>query len=239
MARNIGIANGYNLGLLLSIVTMLMMVRIDCTVTEALDVSTKIPPPPPLSMPVWSFAASTKSISVSDATTTTASVSNSGTSMNIVTFCTPVSIVPKLWAVSLYHDTLTKDSFLSSRRGVLQLLSPAQKHLVPILGKHSGYDSSFSKSIECSNVGMTWLTASAFVSDHQLLPHCVLYVQLEFISVTDAGDHVVAICKVLQTGLWDETTSCVQPILDDKCLPPPMDASTVLYSGLLRQEGII
>jgi hypothetical protein len=65
--------------------------------------SSPIPPPPPISVPVWSFATSA-------ATKETATLT---TSMNIMTFCMPVSVSsPKLWALSFYHGTLTKDSFL-------------------------------------------------------------------------------------------------------------------------------
>ena len=128
-----------------------------------------IPPPPLISMPVWSFA--------------TASMTK--TSMNIMTFCTPVSVSsPKLWTLSFYHGTLTKDSFLGrsciqegkdftigdlqnsfsikKRRGlsvgVLQLLKFDHRYLVPILGKQSGRD--IDKSILCCEKGFSWLRIS-------------------------------------------------------------------------------
>jgi len=128
-----------------------------------------IPPPPPISMPVWSFATA----------------STTKTSMNIMTFCTPVSVSsPKLWALSFYHGTLTKDSFLGrsciqegkdftmgdlqnnsriKKRmglsvGVLQLLKFDHRYLVPILGKQSGRD--IDKSILCCEKGFSWLRIS-------------------------------------------------------------------------------
>jgi len=107
--------------------------------------SPSIPPPPPISMPVWSFACPID-------------VETGETSMNIVTFATPVSVAsPKLWIVSLYTNTLTRDSCLSSRVGVLQLLTPTMQDLVPILGKRSGYEEGYSKREECGKVGYEWV----------------------------------------------------------------------------------
>jgi hypothetical protein len=78
--------------------------------------------------------------------------------MNIVTFATPVSAAqPKLWAVSLYTGTMARDAFFSSKVGVLQLLTPSQKHLVPVLGKRSGYEKDFPKKEECRSIGYDWL----------------------------------------------------------------------------------
>jgi len=70
--------------------------------------SSPIPPPPSMSMPVWSLACPT------------IDAAEQKTSMNIMTFCTPISVSPKLWALSLYDNTLTKDSALASKRATLQ-----------------------------------------------------------------------------------------------------------------------
>ena len=86
--------------------------------------------------------------------------------MNIVTFATPVSVAPpKLWIVSLYTNTMTRQAFLDSNGGVLQLLSPAQKHLVPLLGKRSGYEDGYSKETECEKAGYRWTMPTTFQSD--------------------------------------------------------------------------
>jgi len=77
--------------------------------------------------------------------------------MNIVTFATPVSINPKLYMISLYHGTKTKDTFFQSKHGILQLLDKRQKDLVPLLGKRSGYDyeegQGYDKEKECDGAG--------------------------------------------------------------------------------------
>jgi flavin reductase (DIM6/NTAB) family NADH-FMN oxidoreductase RutF len=44
------------------------------------------------------------------------------TNMNIVTFATPVSIEPRrVWAVSLYKHTLSRENFEARGGGVLQV----------------------------------------------------------------------------------------------------------------------
>jgi hypothetical protein len=106
-----------------------------------------IPPPPPISMPVWSLASP---------------FGDDETSMNIVTFATPVSVAPpKLWVISLYTNTKTRQAFLDSNVGVLQLLTPSLKHIVPILGKRSGYEEGYSKQTECANIGHEWIRGSS------------------------------------------------------------------------------
>ena len=106
-----------------------------------------IPPPPSISMPVWSLASP---------------FGDDETSMNIVTFATPVSVAPpKLWVISLYSNTKTRQAFLDSNVGVLQLLTPSLKHIVPILGKRSGYEEGYSKQTECANIGHQWIRGSS------------------------------------------------------------------------------
>ena len=273
-------------------------------------VITKIPS---ISLPVWSLACSTKALSSlsieSDSTTTTTTTATAATntttatatattkepppplptmSMNIVTFTTAVSVAaPKLYILSLYYHTLTKDAFIASGFGILQLLRPHQQHLVPILGQHSGYDNTmmnyYSKRIECERMGYPWV--STYVNCHQsnddkqqqqqheeddsftldLLPNCATYLHVKIVhrfdssgtSRTDtatgtsststaatlpAGDHLVVLCEVVATFQWDETTQTIIPTSwtnDDNHKPPSLDATNVLYTGQLRQEGII
>lgn len=125
-------------------------------------------PVPSLSVPVpvWSLATPAESIT----TTNHRDVADKkalllSTSMNIVTFATAVSVAPpKQWIVSLYHGTRTKDFFCSPngrrQEGVLQLLTPQHQSIVPILGKHSGYEPGYSKSQECARLDMAWIDVS-------------------------------------------------------------------------------
>ena len=176
-----------------------------------------------------------------------------------MTFCIPVSVSsPKLWALSFYHGTLTKDSFLGcnegdenatgSSLGILQLLKFDHRHLVPILGKQSGRD--VDKSFLCSKEGFPWSrvdTSSTQDCDFELLPGCALYIQVKCRSsdgLINAGDHVVAICEVTRVGVWEQTdgeelNDGKVRWLDDTIPLGAIDESNALYSGRLRKEGIL
>lgn len=176
--------------------------------------------------------------------------------MNIVTFATPVSVAPpKLWIVSLYTNTLTRRAFLDSKVAVLQLLTPSLKNVVPILGKRSGYEEGYSKKDACAAAGHAWTSneASQDTSEKEiaiqndshssigisLLPGCATYIRLTLLSTVEAGDHDVALCQVQATARWDSDTKRVVPTDDEGPPPTPLDPSTALYTGLLRDEGII
>lgn len=185
--------------------------------------------------------------------------------MNIVTFATPVSVARtstaphKLWIVSLYRTTKTRQTFFDSGLGVLQLLTPDQKHLVPVLGKRSGYDEGYSKRKACRDLGYDWVRGGIYhpvVSGNDnnsdtcggdtcgdyldLLPGCALYIQLQYVSKMDAGDHEVALCQVTSTGVWNGEKVVVAASDDGLSgTTTRLDPSNVLYTGLLRAEGII
>eukprot|EP00523_Entomoneis_sp_CCMP467_P003806 CAMPEP_0168764308 /NCGR_PEP_ID=MMETSP0724-20121128/24807_1 /TAXON_ID=265536 /ORGANISM="Amphiprora sp., Strain CCMP467" /LENGTH=162 /DNA_ID=CAMNT_0008813529 /DNA_START=83 /DNA_END=568 /DNA_ORIENTATION=+ len=129
-------------------------------------------------MPVWSLAV--------PAATNDDEISKE-TSMNIVTFATPVSVDPSQFILSLYHGTRTKDMMLKQRHGVLQLLCPQHKHLVAALGKHEAVAP-------------------------RLLPECALYLHLTVdpeATMWDVGDHVVAHFRQTSVGYWDTAEQLV------------------------------
>lgn len=223
----------------LCVIFAFVMLTARAGVTGFSSSSSPIPPPPPISVPVWSFATA----------------SQTKTSMNIMTFCIPVSVSsPKLWALSFYHGTLTKDAFLGctegdenargSSEGILQLLKFDHRHLVPILGKQSGRD--IDKSTLCSKEGFPWSRVDTDC-DFELLPGCALYIQVKCRSsegLIDAGDHVVAICEVTRVGVWEqadgkELNDGKVRWLDDTIPLGAIDESNALYSGRLRKEGIL
>ena len=189
-------------------------------------------------------------------------------SMNIVTFATAVSVAPpKIWAVSLYTTSLTRRAFLDSHVGVLQLLRPDQSKLVPILGKRSGYEDGYDKRDECEGAGFGWVAycGGEDISGEdrskdkdfglQVLPGCASYIKLKVLSYHNAGDHDVALCEVLDAAMWDETRKVVttcrlsssQQQEDGEGRRPvaavaasaAIDPTTALYTGQLREEGII
>lgn len=70
----------------------------------------------------------------------------------------------------------------------------------------------------------------------QLLPGCAVYIQLKVLSVTQAGDHDVAQCQVVQTGVWH---AAKQKVVATDSPPEALDPATALYTAQLRKEGII
>lgn len=227
--------------------------------------SPSIPPPPPLSMPVWSLSAPLDKSADEDLPSSMKGRGNDKHSMNVVTFATAVSVAPpKIWAVSLYTNTLTRRAFLDARVGVLQLLRPDQSKLIPILGKRSGYEDGYYKRQECKGAGFEWvsydgnddnLDKSACSSEGdvdapyedtvrlQVLPGCATYIKLKVLSYHNAGDHAVALCEVLDTAIWNDSAkkvvSCSSSDEEGKPTLPALDPTTALYTGQLREEGII
>jgi len=221
-------------------------------------------PPPSVSVPVYSFAVPLSSkqnqsgggiyvLEDEDGNSITKSVSDVSTSMNIVTFCSPVSVAaPKLWMISLYKGTMTKLSFLKNKVGVLQLLTPEQSELVPLLGKRSSLEEDCSKENLCASAGFTWEdiyfgeTLEEFHDlNIQLLPKCASYIFLKLCEeqpVLDAGDHVVALCKVVGTGIWEDnhpSNGNVRLTVSEDQPQTPLDQESVMYTGYLRSIGVL
>lgn len=78
------------------------------------------------------------------------------------------------------------------------------------------------------------------VSQFDVLPGCATYLQVKLKRVTDGGDHDVAICEVIGTGIWDGISQTMQWLSSDaEQSSPALNPSSALYSGQLRDEGII
>jgi flavin reductase (DIM6/NTAB) family NADH-FMN oxidoreductase RutF len=161
--------------------------------------------------------------------------------MNIMTYCMPVSIQPKLWALSIYKTTLTKQCLLleedessssspttKTKMCILQLLTKQHASLVPILGKRSGRD--VDKSTGCAHLGYPWHppiqvdetetktkneTSTTSTPLPDVLPECALYILLETSTLTDAGDHTLVMCKVKRVGRWSADHDKVEWLDDD------------------------
>ena len=132
------------------------------------------------------------------------------------------------------------------------MLTPAQKHLVSVLGKRSGFEEGYSKRDACRELGFDWVRGGMFIghdrggndddvpttlgSNLDLLPGCASYIRLQYLSRIDAGDHEVVLCQVTLTGVWNGETVLA---CDEGLATGPLDSSNVLYTGLLRAEGII
>ena len=85
-------------------------------------------------------------------------------------------------------------------------------------------------------------TSSNDEVQYDVLPNCATYMQVKLKRVTDGGDHDVAICEVVGVGVWDNVKQTVVWQCDDgnsDNQSTALDPSSVLYSGQLREEGII
>ncbi len=76
-----------------------------------------------------------------------------------------------------------------------------------------------------------------------ILPECAIYIQLKLKRVTDGGDHDVAICEVVGTGIWNDSEQSVLWLKDTEKNAvnqfSALDPTSALYSGQLRSQGII
>lgn len=145
---------------------------------------------------------------------------------------------------------MTREAFMKSKIGVLQLLSPDQVSLVPVLGKRSGYETDFSKADACNLLGFKWFNAGAeiFGDDSSsrcgnndllyLLPGCAQYIFIKFVDFTPAGDHDACLVQVINTATWDEETQNII-VCDVNNAQLPLDETSALYTGCLREKGII
>ncbi|KAL9190676.1 hypothetical protein ACHAXT_000382 [Thalassiosira profunda] len=132
--------------------------------------------------------------------------------MNILTYASPVSIRPhRMWAISLYKETLSYANFVRERRGVLQLLKPEHAdckskegemgELIRVLGGSSGRDAD--KREACKELGYAWERlpdegAEKGINWPEVLPSCAYYLKLELVGeLIDCGSHDVALCKVV------------------------------------------
>ena len=139
-----------------------------------------------------------------------------------MTFCIPVSVSsPKLWALSFYHGTLTKDSFLGHSGkeendatppdnefnnnktarsvGILQLLKFDHRKLVPILGKQSGRETD--KSTLCSEEGFPWFRASVGSNNDE--DHS------DLLCAQDCDFELLPGCALYVQVEWDPSTTLV------------------------------
>ena len=162
--------------------------------------------PPLLNSPVFSLATTT----------------DDGTNMNIVTYATPVSIRPeRLWAIGLYRETLTYETFKKTGKAVLQLLTENHVPIIRLLGGSSGRD--LNKGEECRKLGLEW---TSLEEDQPLvLPGCKSYVCLELQGeLVNGGSHDIAICRV--TGMFTDTPDV-----------PHLETQKLRDLGIITEQG--
>jgi|EP00908_Phaeocystis_cordata_P000232 flavin reductase (DIM6/NTAB) family NADH-FMN oxidoreductase RutF len=119
------------------------------------------------------------------------------TTMNILTYATPVGIKPhRLWAISLFRETQSHANWQSRGTGVLQQLSAEHGPLMHTLGGTSSVKADVDKAAACEALGWEWFESEECGAE-RLLPGCVTYSRLvQQGELIDAGNHEVAICRL-------------------------------------------
>jgi len=202
--------NGRSRGGWSLIVQGLVLILVGTTYTTALRLT---PSPPLLDVPTYSLATLNK-----DGTT----------NMNIMTYATPISVVPtRVWTLGIYRETLTEENLQRDSTAVLQLLTKEQVDLVGVLGGTSGRD--INKRKECSRRGFPWKTPCDEVGGLQLLPGCAAYIHISIQGgLVDAGSHLIApYCKVL--GMYHDESDSESDV----------EGKVHLKTGYLRDVGVI
>jgi len=206
----------------IAIIAILLLCQHD--ISYAYTASTSIPPL--LDVPVYSLSTLGTSSDNDDNDSTT--TSNKST-MNILTYATPVSVKPyRMWSISLYKGTLSHENFKRNHKGILQLLCPehasckgksgVEGELIRLLGGSSGND--VDKRILCKEMGYEWeqLPKEDDGDDIEwplVLPSCIYYLKLELVGdMIDCGSHEVALCKVVSMISSEDITDAASEELD-------------------------
>lgn len=175
--------------------------------------------PPLIDVPTFSLSTTSRGDDASSLST-----------MNILTYASPVAIKPhRMWSISLYKGTLSHENFTKEKRGILQLLRPehasckgdddgdAQGNLIRVLGGSSGRD--VDKKASCERLGFPWetLKCNGETTDNaewpQVLPHCVYYLKLELVGeMFDCGSHEVALCRVVEMVSEDDSINAADEL---------------------------
>lgn len=153
-----------------------------------------------------------------DVPTFSLSTAGDSSTMNILTYASPVAIKPhRMWSISLYKGTLSHENFAKEKRGMLQLLRPAHASCIRGLGGSSGRD--FDKQAMCEKLGFPWqsLECNGETNDNanwpQVLPHCAYYLRLELVGeMIDCGSHDVALCRVVDMVSEDDSTNAADEL---------------------------
>jgi flavin reductase (DIM6/NTAB) family NADH-FMN oxidoreductase RutF len=108
--------------------------------------------------------------------------------MNICTYATPVSMQPKRYVVALYRGTKTLDNVQRTRHFVLQILGTQHTSLVRGFSRFSG-----SHKDKLKSIGRLLTDYNGF----KILTDAIAVIEMRVMSLTDGGDHMVALCEVV------------------------------------------
>lgn len=95
---------------------------------------------------------------------------------------------PKRYIVALYKETKTLDNVTQQRSLVLQILSTAHLDLINRLGKQSG---------RCKDKLKTLSKLLTEYNGYRILSDALAVIELRVLTLTDGGDHMLALCDVV------------------------------------------
>lgn len=110
--------------------------------------------------------------------------------MNIITYCTAVSMHPKRFVCGIYHGTKTLENVERSKEFVLQLLNEKDFRLVDLLGKKSGNDTNKIIRLQKRNALANW-------NDYPILKSSLAVIKLKVVNSFEGGDHTCFLCDMI------------------------------------------
>ncbi|GHP04528.1 hypothetical protein PPROV_000328200 [Pycnococcus provasolii] len=144
-------------------------------------------------LPAPVFALSTNVVPTVGNSNSATTFDSHKTNVCMVSYAAPVSINPPKFAMGVYKGTMSHETFMKTRRGVLAVLRPQHRALAKLLGKTSGRDVDKSKSMK--ELGFD----SVCVYEHEVIATAAGVVELVWPDgneAVDCGDHEVVICDV-------------------------------------------
>lgn len=111
--------------------------------------------------------------------------------MNICTYVSAVSMVPKRYIIAVYHQTQSLKNITGSKTAVLQLLGKDHLSLVNTLGKKSGRNYDKERYLKAKKLLQVW-------NDKNVLTNCAALIEVEKIWSKDAGDHTLFLFDVMR-----------------------------------------
>ena len=181
--------------------------RIIRTSNHTMIAAATLNPPPsqdPAKPPYTLLSSAVYSLATSDGTRRT---------LNLVTYASPIAIVPRYYALGFYKGTLSSEIMLATGEGVLQILGAQHAPLFQLLGKHSGRDVDKIAELHKRGIVTRKFAGQVIISD------CVGAMKLKIASEPmPAGDHDVVLCSVEEFETFDAN---IEP----------------LYTAQLRKEG--
>jgi flavin reductase (DIM6/NTAB) family NADH-FMN oxidoreductase RutF len=126
--------------------------------------------------------------------------------MHIITYASQISMKPKRFVCSIYHNTKTLQNVEASGEFILQLLAAAQYRLVDLLGKKSGNSIDKIARLKKRNELTEW-------NDYPVLKNALAVMHLKVIDQFEGGDHEVFLCDVMTYKNLNEGESLTLDVL--------------------------